>query len=104
MHATLTTTQGPGPDLPELAAMAGETMLTWLRDIEGFVGILMLSNDAAGQVRVLTFWESAEIAERHLAARQQLRDRITTTVNVEVVETEPYEVPFTDLPALRTHA
>ena len=104
MHATLTTTTGSSGELPELAAMAGETMITWLRDIDGFLGILMLSDDDAGRVRVLTFWESAEVAEQHMPARLKLRDRITETVNVEVVDTESYEVSFADLPALRAPA
>jgi hypothetical protein len=101
MHATLTTTQGAPGDVPGLAAMAGETMITWLRDIDGFLGMVMLSDDDAGRVQVITFWESSEVAERHMAARLQLCDRITATVNFEVLDTEPYEVSFADLPALR---
>jgi hypothetical protein len=100
MHATLTVTRGAAPDLLSVAAMAGETMVMWLREIEGFHGMLMLTNDE-GRAHVITFWESSEVAERHMAARLQLRDRITTTVNVEVEETEPFEVAFADLPALR---
>ena len=101
MHATLTTTHGEPSDLPDLATMAGETMLTWLREIEGFLGMVMLSDDSGSRVRVITFWASSEVAERHMAARLRLRDRITATLNVEVLETEPYEVAFADLPALR---
>jgi hypothetical protein len=104
MHATLTTTQGQAPDMPDLAAMAGETMVQWLREIEGFEGILMLSNEETGRTHVITFWASSEVAERHMAARLQLRDRITTTVDVEVVETAAYDVSFADLPALREPA
>jgi heme-degrading monooxygenase HmoA len=104
MHASLTTTHGADANVPELAAMAGETMVTWLREIEGFLGMVMLSNEDAGRVRVITFWQSAEVAEQHMAARLQLRDRITATVNVEVEETESYEVSFADLPALSAPA
>jgi hypothetical protein len=101
MHATLTTTRGDVADLPLLAVMAGETMVEWLRDIEGFVGIVMLNNEAAGRVQVISFWESEEVADRHMAARLKLRERITSTVNVEVEESESYDVSFADLPALR---
>jgi hypothetical protein len=103
MHAALTTTHGAVDDLPDLAVMAGETMITWLRDVEGFVGMVMLTNDE-GRTQAITFWESKEIAEQHMAARLQLRDRITETVNVEVQETESYDVAFADLPALREPA
>ena len=46
---------------------------------------------------MISFWESAEVAERSRVARLKLRDRITTTVSVEVQETEPYEVAFAEL-------
>ena len=84
-----------------LATMAGETMVEWLRDIEGFQGLLMLSSDETGLTHVISFWESKEIAERSRVARLKLRDRITSTVSVEVQETEPYEVSFADLSCLR---
>ena len=96
----MTTTKGTTEDMVAVAAMAGETMVEWLRDIEGFQGLLMLSSDETGTTHVISFWESAEIAERSRAARLQLRDRITTTVSVEVQETEPYEVAFADFAGL----
>jgi len=80
-----------------IATMAGETMVEWLRDIEGFQGLLMLSNDETGTTHVISFWESEEVAERSRVARLKLRDRITSTVSVEVQETEGYEVSFADL-------
>ena len=83
-----------------IAAMAGETMVEWLRDIEGFQGLLMLSSDETGTTHVISFWESKEIAERSRVARLKLRDRITSTVSVEVQETEGYEVSFADLGSL----
>jgi hypothetical protein len=101
MFASLTTTQGPGKDMLVLAEMTGETMLTWLGDIDGFEGLIMLSNESTGRTLLFTFWESREVAERHRAARMQLRDRITETVGVEVEETESYDVSFSDVPALR---
>ncbi len=80
-----------------VATMAGETMVEWLRDLEGFEGLLMLTNDETGITHVISFWESEEIAERSRVARLNLRDRITSTVSVEVQETEPYQVSFAEL-------
>ena len=100
MHASMTTTKGTAADMTAIAAMAGETMVEWLRDIEGFQGLLMLSNDETGTTHVISFWESKEIAERSRVARLKLRDRITSTVSVEVQETEGYEVSFADLGSL----
>jgi hypothetical protein len=96
VYATITTTQGDAPDIPAMAKMAGEVMLQWLGEIDGFAGLVMLTNDA-GRAQVITFWENQEVAERHMTARMQLRDRIVATVNVAVEETESYVVSFAQL-------
>ena len=103
MHASLTTTIGQsGEDQIDLAVMVGETMLGWLRDLEGFEGLLMLSDEETGRTHVITFWKDAEVAERSRVSRLQLRDRITETVSVEVQETRPYTVSFADLAGFAT--
>ena len=94
----MTTTHGSDEDMVGLAAMAGETMHTWLRDLEGFAGLLVLSNAETGTTQVLTVWESREVAERHQAARTRLREKITETVSVEVQELQSYDVAFAALP------
>ena len=77
--------------------MAGEEMLPWLSEIDGFEGLLMLSNEDDGTTIVLTFWESREVAERHRAARTDFRDRVTAAVEVQVEEAGGYEVTFAQL-------
>lgn len=97
MHVSLTTTKGE-PDEPiEIATIAGEEMLPWLREIDGFEGLLLLSNEAEGTTLVLTFWESQEIADKHRAARMGMRDRVTAAANVEVEGTVGYEISFAHL-------
>jgi heme-degrading monooxygenase HmoA len=97
VYVSLTRTRS-SPDEPiEVATIAGEEMLPWLRQIDGFEGLLMLSNETDGTTLALTFWESRDAAERHRAARMQFRDRVTAAVNVEVEETIGYEVTFADL-------
>lgn len=80
------------------ATIVGEEMLPWLRDLEGFVGSLMLSRE--GTTLSVTFWESAEVAERHRTARTEFRDRITAVANVQIEEVEELEVTFAHLGAL----
>jgi len=104
MHASMTTTQGTSEDMVALAAMAGETMVEWLRDLEGFEGLVMLSNDQTGTTHVISFWESKQVAERSRVARLKLRDRITSTVGVDVQETEAYDVAFAHLSSFRAAA
>ncbi len=79
--------------------MAGETMVMWLSEIEGFEGLLMLTDETTGTARVISFWRDREVAERHQEARMRLRDRITATVDVQVEETVSYDVAFAHLGA-----
>jgi heme-degrading monooxygenase HmoA len=88
--------------MAQLAVMAGEAMVTWLRDIEGFHGLVMLTNQASGTTHVISFWESEEVARRHRVARMTLRERITATLAIEVEVTESYDVSFADLPEVHT--
>jgi len=97
VHVTMTRV-GTGEQPIATATIVGEEMLRWLRDLEGFVGSLMLSRE--GTTLSLTFWESAEVAERHRAVRNGFRERITTVAGVEIQEVEELEVTFAQLAAL----
>jgi hypothetical protein len=76
----------------ENATIVAEEMLRWLRDIEGFDGLLMISTE--GTTLGLTFWESREVAERHRVVRTQFIDRMTSAADVEVEERADYQVTF----------
>jgi hypothetical protein len=97
MHVTIVRV-GTGDQDISTAAIVGEEMLRWLRDLDGFVGSMMLSRP--GTTLSLTFWESAEVAERQKAVRSEFRDRITAVAGVEIQEVEELEVTFAHLPAL----
>jgi heme-degrading monooxygenase HmoA len=100
MFATLTTTRGSTEerDMVAIAAIAGEEMARWLRELEGFVGLIVLSSRETGVTQVVSFWESSEVAEQHRPSRQRLRDKVISTVNVEIEETQSYEVSFVEFP------
>lgn len=100
MYVAVTRTQDPLDQPIEVATIAGDEMMPWLRQIEGFQGLLVLTNETGASL-VLAFWESREVAERHHAARMQFRDRVTAAVNVEVLETVGFEVAFADIGPLR---
>jgi heme-degrading monooxygenase HmoA len=97
MHVTVTRTRGPADQPIAVATLAGEEMLPWLRQIQGFEGLLMLSNEEEGTTLVISFWESREVAEEHRVARAEFRDRITATVDVRVEDVTDYELTFADL-------
>jgi hypothetical protein len=84
----------------ENATVVAEEMLRWLREIEGFKGILTLSRE--GTTLGLTFWESREVAERHRRARMEFLERMTSVAEVQVEETADYEVTFAHVGPLTT--
>jgi hypothetical protein len=79
----------------ENATMLAEEMHGWLRDIEGYHGFVMLSQE--GTSIGLTFWDSRDIAEHHLAVRREFIERMTGVVGVQVEEMTGFDVAFADL-------
>jgi hypothetical protein len=97
VHVTIVRV-GTGDQDISTATIVGEEMLRWLRDLDGFVGSMMLSRE--GTTLGISFWESGEVAERHRAVRTEFRDRISAVAGVEIQEVEEFEVTFAHLGAL----
>ena len=79
----------------ENATIVAEELVRWLRDLEGFEGLLMLSRE--GTTLTLAFWESREVAERHSAARTRFRERVTSIADVQIEEVTEFEVTLAHL-------
>jgi len=94
VHVTLTRVS-TGDQPISTATIVGEEMHRWLRGLEGFEGFLMLSRE--GTTLGLTFWKSAEIAERYRATRDEFRQRMTSVVGVQIEEVVDYELTFGQL-------
>lgn len=97
VYASVTRTKGSPNELPEVATITGEEMLPWLREIDGFDGLLMLTDETSGTTLAITFWRDREVAERHRVARMDFRDRVTAAANVTVEETTDFDVSFVHL-------
>jgi hypothetical protein len=91
----MTTVRGPG-DAAMTAKLAGEAMLEWLRDFEGYQGLLILADQEAGVVRIITLWETREAAERSEHSRRQVRERMVATAEGEIESVDLYEAVFED--------
>jgi len=77
------------------ATIVAEELARWLRDIDGFEGIVMLSR--SGESLGLTFWESREVAEAHLPARIEFIERMTSVAGVQLEEILEYRLMFAEL-------
>lgn len=99
MHVTITRVS-TGDQPPGNATIVGEEMHRWLCDLEGFAGMLVVSRE--GTSLGLTFWESAEIADRYRSLRDEFRVRMIGVAGVEIEEVVDYQLAFANLPALMT--
>ena len=97
LYASMSTVRGPAADVVETARLAGEAMLSWLHEFDGYRGLMVMADDKEGVAHVLTFWESAEAEERSRAGRVAMRDRLVSTTGYELVSTVPYAVPMLEL-------
>ena len=88
----MSTLVGPVPEMDETGVVAGEALLPWLQELDGFRGMMILTDETQEKARVLTFWASHDDAQRSYVTRQTLRDRMAATVGMEIESTESYVV------------
>jgi hypothetical protein len=99
MHVTVTRVNTGDQPIAN-ATIVGEEMHRWLRDLDGFEGMLVVSRE--GISLGLTFWESTEIADRYRTSRDEFRRRMMDVANVAIEEVVDYRLTFAHLPALMT--
>jgi hypothetical protein len=84
----------------ENAAIAAEEMMRWFRDVEGFRGFMMISQE--GTTIGLSFWDDRDSAVRNQLPRAQFIELISRVMDVEIEERSEYEVMFAELGPLGT--
>jgi heme-degrading monooxygenase HmoA len=96
MYASVTTVAGAGSEVGDTARMAGESMASWLRDFDGYLGILIVADADAGRARIVTFWDSIDAIERSERGRTQVRASMVAAAGAEVESIERMTVVFED--------
>ena len=91
MFATVTTAD-TGGDPVENGTIIAEEMERWLRDLDGFQGLLVLANEE--QAIGITFWSSREVAERQASLRTTFRQRVLSAADVSIGDVADYDVAF----------
>jgi hypothetical protein len=97
MIAAMATVRGPAAGMAEIAELAAEPTGAWLREYDGYRGLIVLTDEGGAVSRVITLWETAEHERDARASRGAMRDRIAATAGMEVEGMEVYEVPALDL-------
>jgi heme-degrading monooxygenase HmoA len=97
MIAAMAEFTGPVTGLDEISRIAGEAIEGWLRDYEGYRGLVMLAHEETQVSRVITFWDSHEAEASTRRGRQSMREQIAASVGLEVVDYRVWEVPVYEL-------
>jgi heme-degrading monooxygenase HmoA len=97
MYASVTSVSGGGPQIGETARMAADSLLTWLREFDGYKGLYVLADPETGSARFVTLWESREAAARSAWSRDQVRESMVEAAGVRLDSVELVEVVLEDL-------
>ena|SRR5215831_2396416 len=98
MVAAMATLTGPAAGLAEISRMASEAVEGWLREYDGYRGLLIFTDEAAQTSRVVTLWETSEAEERARVSRGAMRDQIAAQAGMSLVEFGVWEVAVLELP------
>lgn len=96
MFANVTEVRGRVADFDATAAMAGESLLSWLRQFEGYKGFIVLSDEEGGAARFMTFWEDRHALEKSAHGRAQVREQLAKTAGVDIESARAYSVLLVD--------
>jgi heme-degrading monooxygenase HmoA len=92
MYASLTTVRNAGPGVSVTARMAAESMLSWLREFDGYRGVLLLGDPEAGSARILSLWDTLEALERSERGRGEVRESMIAAAGAELESVARYEL------------
>src|SRR5919199_4046635 len=96
MRANMTTVVGDIPDFDFGATSAGEALLPWIREFDGYKGMIVLIDDESGTARFITFWEDEDALKRSAKGRKEVREQLAKTAGVEIESSTPYDVRIID--------
>jgi hypothetical protein len=93
----MSTVRGAVTAMAEIGRMAGEAMEGWLRDYDGYRGLIVLTDESGEQAHVITLWDTREAERDSRSVRAEMRDKLAATVGMEVVGMEPFDVPVCEI-------
>ena len=93
MFARVSTFTGGVQDLDQGIVLARERIVPRLEEHQGFKGLMLIVDRAAGVASAITFWESEEDLAASQEDNQQLTEQAAHAFEVQV-EVRNYEVAF----------
>jgi heme-degrading monooxygenase HmoA len=96
LFVSMATVNGPPEDFDKIATMAGESLLPWIRQFEGYKGFMVLADPESGTAHFMTLWESREALEKSAHSRKQVREQLAQTAGAEIASAGAYSVVLSD--------
>lgn len=78
--------------------MASESVEVWLREYEGYRGLVVFTDETAQRSRVITLWATPEAEEKARTARGAMRDQLAATAGMSVDDFGVWEVAVFEVP------
>jgi heme-degrading monooxygenase HmoA len=97
MVAAMSTITGPADGMAQIARMAQETLDGWLRQYEGYQGLLVFTDEENHRARVITLWRSPQDEVRARQSRGAMRDQVAAMAGMVVEGLEVYDAPVVDV-------
>ena len=102
MHGRITFLEGSPEQLEEGIEFVRSTILPAARELEGFRGILSLSDRASGKGLTITLWETEEAMRASEERANQMRDEAARALGGAIAGVERYEVTLSEMTAPAT--
>jgi hypothetical protein len=96
VYLSLTTVRNGGPNVADTARIAAESMLAWLREFDGYRGLVVTADPGTGTAIIFTLWETREHAERSAKGRAQVRESMVNAAGADLESVELFEVVLAD--------
>ena len=97
MYGRVTRLEGSPDQIEQGNEFMEQTILPAARQLEGFRGVLSLTDRANGRGLTVTLWETEEAMQASEEAANRLRDEAARAFGGTIVGVERYEVTFSEL-------
>jgi hypothetical protein len=95
MVAAMATFEGTPTGPADSARLVEKDLVPWLRDYDGFRGVLVLIGEE--KHRVITIWDTPRDEASSRPARLAMHDSVSAAVGMSLVDYEVYDVPVLDV-------
>lgn len=95
MVAAMATFEGTPTGPADTARMVGKDLVPWLREYDGFRGVLVLTGEE--KHGVITLWDTQQDEASSRPARLTMHESVSAATGMSLVDYEVYDLPVLDV-------